>query len=450
MAFVHPGSCECNKSELDFFALPPTQTAIDKSYWVEHRPLTTLSDDGGPIEFVISGSGEEYIDLSETYLQVKAKIVKSDTGGELEQTETTTSGTDGSTTTTPGADAGVGPVNNFLHSMFSQVDVSLNERLVTPSTNTYPYRAYIETLLTYGPAAKESQLTQALWYKDKAGFMDDTTTHNDGFTQRRKWIKNSREVEMMGKLHLDLAFQEKPILNGVDIKMRLIRSKNAFCVMGDGKVVIKDVSLYVRKIKVNPTVQLAHIKALDRASAKYPIRRIETKVFSIPKGNMTANQENLFLGQLPKRIILGLVDNKAFSGHKEKNPFNFDHNNVDFLALYVDGAQVPSKPLQPDFNNNLFIRSYASLFMGTGQMGHDEGNHISRDDYAKGYTLFAFDLTPDLDDGGHFHLVKQGNLRLELKFSEALDNTVNVVVYAEFDNVIEIDKSRNVLFDYSA
>jgi hypothetical protein len=66
----------------------------------------------------------------------------------------------------------VGPVNNFLHSLFSQVDVSLNGTLITNSTNTYAYRAYIETLLSYGLEAKSSQLTSALFYKDEAGKMD--------------------------------------------------------------------------------------------------------------------------------------------------------------------------------------------------------------------------------------------------------------------------------------
>jgi hypothetical protein len=46
-----------------------------------------------------------------------------------------------------------------MHSLFSDVSVSLNEKLVSPPTSMYPYRAYIETLLSYGPAAKESQLT---------------------------------------------------------------------------------------------------------------------------------------------------------------------------------------------------------------------------------------------------------------------------------------------------
>lgn len=439
MAFVHDSSCECAKSELDLFNIPPTQTAIESSQWVEHRPLTSLSD-SAPIEFVVTGSGEEYVDLSETYLQVTAQITKTN-GGDL-----VTKNEDG----TDGADIGIGPVNNWIHSLFSQVDVSLNGRLITPSTNTYPFRAYMETLLTYGPAAKKSHLTGSLWYKDTAGHMDKVTAENDGFTQRRKWVKNSRTVTMIGRPHVDLCFQDRLMLNGIDMKMRFVRSKDAFNLMGDGKVVIKDMSLFVRKVKVHPSVQLGHIKALDRATAKYPVKRVETKVFSIPKNNMSANQENLFLGQLPNRVVIGLVENTAFSGAVDKSPFNFKHFDVDFLALYVDGVQVPSKPLQPDFEGENHMRSYASLFNGTGLMSRDQGNDISRDEYAKGYTLFAFDLTPDLSDAGHFQLVKHGNLRLELHFKTQLPVTVNAIVYAEFDNIIEIDKARNVLFDYSA
>ena len=439
MAFVHDSSCECTKSELDLFNVPATQTAIESSQWVEHRPLTSLSD-SAPIEFVITGSGEEYVDLSETYLQVTAQVTKPD-GSDL-----ATKNQDG----TDGADIGIGPVNNWLHSLFSQVDLSLNGRLITPSTNTYPFRAYMETLLTYGPAAKKSHLTGSLWYKDTAGHMDDSANANEGFSSRRKWIKNSRSVTMIGRPHVDLCFQDRLILNGVDMKMRFVRSKDVFNLMGNGRVVIEDMSLFVRKVRVHPSVQLGHIKALDKTTAKYPVKRVETKVFSIPKHNMSANQENLFLGQLPNRIVLGLVENTAFSGVVDKTPFNFQHYDIDFMALYVDGVQIPSKPLQPDFAGENHMRSYASLFNGTGLMSKDQGNDISRDEYGRGYTLFAFDLTPDLSDSGHFQLVKHGNLRLELHFKTQLPQTVNAIVYAEFDNVIEIDKARNVLFDYSA
>ena len=118
MAFIHCDSSECGKAELGLFGVPPTQTEIESTQWIEHRPITTLSD-SSPIEFVIIGSGEEYVDLSETYLQVRAKIVKANEGN-LDQTK------DANGVVT-GNDAAVGPVNLWLHSLFSQIDVSLNE-----------------------------------------------------------------------------------------------------------------------------------------------------------------------------------------------------------------------------------------------------------------------------------------------------------------------------------
>ena len=92
---------------------------------------------------------------------------------------------------------------------------------------------------------------------------------------------------------------------------------------------------------------------------------------------------------------------------------------------------------------------YQTLFSGTNILYQDTGNHINREDYEAGYSLFAFDLSSDLSCGSHFNLVKRSNMRLELKFAEALTTTVNVIVYSEFESILEIDESRNILFDYS-
>jgi len=61
-------------------------------------------------------------------------------------------------------DAGdhVGPINLLLHSLFSEIDITLNDTLVTSSNNTYAYRSYLETVLSFSEAAKTSQLTSAL------------------------------------------------------------------------------------------------------------------------------------------------------------------------------------------------------------------------------------------------------------------------------------------------
>ena len=254
-------------------------------------------------------------------------------------------------------------------------------------------------------------------------------------------------------LLLNLVKKDRFILNGVSIKIRLVRSKDAFSLMASGqnpdyKVQIIDAVLFARKAVLSPTVQMAHIKALEKGTAKYPIRPVDCKVFTIPQGAMSHTHENLFLGTLPKRLILWCIDNDAHNGEYSKKNFNAKDNAINFLAVYVDGRQVPAKPLQPNFETGSYIRSHVNLFSATGKQAQDEGNELSRDEFGKGYTFFGFDLTSDVCDGGCFHLTGKGNLRIEMHFATALEQTVNVVVYGEFEAVLEIDKGRTIIYNY--
>jgi len=91
-----------------------------------------------------------------------------------------------------------------------------------------------------------------------------------------------------------------------------------------------------------------------------------------------------------------------------------------------------------------------SLFNGTGKRMKDKGNDISRSEYPNGFTLNAFDLTPDLAEHDHFNLHREGSVRIDMKFGTVLADTINAIIYAEFENILEIDRNRNILFDYSA
>ena len=148
-------------------------------------------DSGGPIEFLIPGSGYDYLDLTNTMLHLQANVIWSD----LDLIDP------------------VGSLNNWLQPLFSQVDIYLNGTLVTPSTNTYAYRAYIETLLSYSDDAKSTQLTGQLWHKDTATHVDavninDVVAANAGFVARRAHIVRSRVVDITGRLHVDLFLQD--------------------------------------------------------------------------------------------------------------------------------------------------------------------------------------------------------------------------------------------------
>ena len=236
------------------------------------------------------------------------------------------------------------------------------------------------------------------------------------------------------------------------MRIRLVRNKDAFCLMAAAgstfKVKILDCKLYVRKVKINPSVLIAHNIALEGGNAKYPIRRAVCKTYTIPTGNLDHTQENLFTGQLPTRLVIGCVDNDAFNGRYSKNPYNFKHYDLRQLKVYLDGQQHSLIPIEPNFAANHYITAYANLFAGTGKLMKDEGTDIRREDFGSGYALYAFDLTADLAEEGHFSLMKHGNVRLDLKFGTALPNTINVIAYAEFESVLEIDKSRNIIINY--
>ena len=264
MAFINENSCECAKSELDLFGMGPTQTSIETSSYCEYHPLTSL-DGNNTIDFEIGGSGEDYVDLNNTLLRIKAKITQTN-GANL-----------------PDDDA-VAPVNYFMHSLFSQIDIFVNGTQITSSTNTYAYRAILEALLSFGNDAKKTQLAAAMYYKDEGGKMDaiavDDDDSNSGFMSRRHQTRQSRIVDMIGRIHSDMLFQDRYLLNEVTIKIRLTRNKDSFCLMGAHERTVKIVGaqLLVRKVKLSPSVLLAHAQAIEVSSAKYPIKKLFGRV----------------------------------------------------------------------------------------------------------------------------------------------------------------------------
>ena len=405
---------------------------MQEGRWDAYSPIASITD-GGPVEFLITNADKDtYLDLSNTLLFVKAKIVKADGTALVEADK-------------------VAPVNLWLHSLWQQIDVSLNDKLITASTNMYPYRAYIESLLSYGDETKTTQLCAALWHDDTPGKMDVVGANNRGYVARALRTSQSQVVDMMGRFHCDMFLQNRPLLNNVAVRLRLTPAKDTFSLMGEGayKVNLEEVTVFVRKLKVSNGLLLGHLNALEKAPAKYPIRRVLTKYFSVPQGHTLVNEQNLFLGNLPKRLVIGCVGNRAFDGDYAKNPFHFQHFDTNYIALNVAGRQIPAKPLTPDFEGRNYVRSYLNLFANTGKLFHDEGNAIKPYDFAAGYTLFCFDLTPNLTDDQQIGLVRKGDLRLEMHFAKPLPETINVVCYAEFDNIVEIDKTRNVLCDFS-
>ncbi|XP_069068472.1 uncharacterized protein F54H12.2-like [Pleurodeles waltl] len=434
MAFMHCTSGECAKSDLDLFSLKPTQTNIENSFFMEVSPLAAMTP-LAPIEFYVSGSTDMYLDLINTLLYLVCKITKAN-GTNIE------------------ADAKVASIAYPVATMFNQVDINLGDRLIAQSDNMYAYRAYIKSILNYSCEALDTQLSAGLFDKDTEVQFEDTALDggNDGFKKRASFAAGSTQFDLLGHIHSDLFFQDKLLVNGIDLKMKLNCNKDVFCLISSDaeqyKLVILSASQFVKRVKVSPSARLAYAEALQLSNTKYAIERVALKKFTIPAGTRLMQQQNLFLGQLSKLIIIGFVDNTAFSRLYTSHPFNFKHYDINYVALVHEGAVIPRKPFSPSFGTANFVREYLGLVSITGKHLRNSGVVVSREGYGAGYTLFAFDLTPDLEDGDHHNLIKNGNLKAEIRFTQALATSVNMDVFSVFDSVIQVNHARQLMFDY--
>ena len=161
----------------------------------------------------------------------------------------------------------------------------------------------------------------------------------------------------------------------------------------DYKVQMVDAVLFACNVVLSPTVQMAHIKALEKGTAMYPIRPVDCKVYSIPQGAMSHTHDNLFIRMLPKLLILWCIATTPTTVNTLKT--HSSRRTTPLTSWPSTSTHVSFSPnmLQPNFETGSYIRSYVYLFSATGKQANDEGNELSCDDIGKGYTFLGFDLT---------------------------------------------------------
>lgn len=393
-SLIHPHSCPAAKSELVLNHVPPTQASIIRSDVIEYRPLSAISGDTPLIEFLIPAMADRYTDLDDLFLYVKFSYEVSG----LKQGEL------------------VCPVNNLLHSMFSKVDMTLQDKSITSSSQHYAYKSYMEKLLGYGEDAKETYARTAGWMRDSDFSKPDA--------RRAAAMKEKTTIELMDRLHLDLCSQERLMLNGVQIKISLQTHRPSFYFQASSKtdsiskVTFEHVALFAKHVEVSEMQASAHRASLLKSPALYPISRNEIRQFVLSKGEQNRSLDNVVQGQLPRRLFVMLVKNAAENGDISLNPFNFEHFNLNFLACYLNGDQFPGIPYQPDFSKGICSREYFDLFRSLNQLSAKPNLDIKLDEFKNGFTIYGINFAADSSDpiDGHYNPLRRGNLRIDLRF----------------------------------
>ena len=132
------------------------------------------------------------------------------------------------------------------------------------------------------------------------------------------------------------------------------------------KVIITDVLLKAAMVGVSADLLRTHAQALQSKPAIYPLTKTDVKIFAIAKGQYNVNLDDIFQGRIPDRVVLGMTSSSAYAGHLEKNAFNFEHFNFEFICLYANGQSVPAKALQPKFSSSNYMDAYQSCSVEPG------------------------------------------------------------------------------------
>ena len=132
-------------------------------------------------------------------------------------------------------------------------------------------------------------------------------------------MMQNKELELFGQLHAHIFNVPTLLIPGVQIQVKLDRSKSEFYLLTtkhDAKAVFKltDAALYVRHVKPNPSILIAHTQALKKANARYDVTKVALKTFTFGSGSKSLSIDNAVLGPVSKRLLFCMIKNADFRG----------------------------------------------------------------------------------------------------------------------------------------
>lgn len=443
MAKRYVESPECALASLDLGSTPPTCSSILSVQYEAISPLYSIADSSTlPLEFFVAGTPEYYIDLANSIIEINCALVHEDN-------------------TPVGPDEKTSVVNNLGHSLFSQCNLFLNDTLLSENDNMYSFKSYILDSLSYGHTAKNTFMKTQLYIDDTAGrfHINDPITGipvNYGLVARSMICK--KPMQLIIRPHVDMFNQNRALIPGIDVRLRFARSTSDFMVISAEtdkkyKIKINSATFHVRQLQVLPEIALGHQHLLKSGkSVKYPIVRVSCSSYTIMTGVLSDHRGNLYLGHLPKRVILGITKNQNFNGTLGTNAFHFGVQNVSSMQLSVNGRGIPSKPIMTSYSDDgegeIYNRAYYLMMSGLHKTVGGDELYLTPEQWRNGYGFYVFQISEDYHSNEMFGMERSGSMSLDIVFRKPTTEPLSVVCLYEFQNIIEIKAGGVVLLDY--
>jgi hypothetical protein len=232
------------------------------------------------------------------------------------------------------------PESTFIKNMI----ISVNGREVFNSNQLYSYKSYLDTELSYPKDVKDSFMSLVGYFSDGG---DQNSITGGGFKNRNKLFQNSKIVQFITNIDADLFAQDLYLINNCEVDIEISPQSDEFMLIQDPAIAttkfrfeLVNIKLYVKMIDLMDGLSLDLARRLDTKPARYSMRKSMLKSLFISEGRYEFNS-NIFTDEVPRRIIIGFLENEAFHGHKSKSPFNFENFNVRDIAIVANGRNYP-------------------------------------------------------------------------------------------------------------
>ena len=240
---------------------------------------------------------------------------------------------------------------------------------------------------------------------------------------------------LYGKLGIDFVSTSELLYPNMKIRLRLNRARPNFYMTSDNPNVslgVVDCSLYTRRIALKDDYHKKRMAMLAYAPVEYNYLETLAKTFIITARENQFIPENIF-NNAPSRIAITRNTNSAFTGSFTENPFWFQQFDLRQIRI-IRGGQ-PFVDFETADNCRLNVTTMKAMNF------QDDIPSIPIDDFKDHYVL-VFDLTSmqDATENYHYPELVGEPLRLELIFTNPLENVTELNVLGERMSSVAVDK----------
>jgi len=418
-----PANLDPNYSPLQSFP------RAEQSYIVKYKPQNCLSDNS-KVEFSTIKSND-CVDLSSTTLSFTFRVVNKSDGKPIEKVDPTEL---------------LGACNDLHSALCHSISISINNNIVT-QTQQFRYLSHIINNLNYTSEFKKSCLYVAGFVEESAGTVGNKL--GAAFISAKERLAESGVVYVSNKINSPL-FQQKKLLPpncelGVSIILCSEEQLLIHNLTNPVKLEILSAELTIKYVKFDNNILNSLSTALQSKPYHIPIKRTDVKTALIPASLSSFTLQNLFLGTIPSRVIVLMVENSKQEGNFTSSCFEFSHFNLQSYEFHYNNISIPV--VKPQFNGakGQLVQLYEFVNQQLG-ISNGSGNTpmLTYDRYIKDSFILCQSFLSETAVSQSTLPGQPGSLGLTLNFSSPLAANVCVIIISEFNSsYIELDFKEN-------